>query len=72
MKFYLYMECHRCEADMHYGPVATNLAHDGLPVVPVDLASQEQFTCDACGAEHYTGDLDVVVETDDEGSTTDA
>jgi hypothetical protein len=63
-RFYLKIECPRCDADVFLGPCMTLIAHRGLPVVPADTASQATLDCDECGLEFFTGDL----ETDyDEG-----
>lgn len=70
-RFYLSMECHRCEGDMFLGPVATTITHNGLPVVPYDFASQESFSCENCGTEHILGDFDYLVEGGGEGATDD-
>lgn len=59
------MDCQNCDEEIHVGPVLTTLEHDGLPVIPFDLAAQETFTCDNCNAANYTGDFDVMVEFDD-------
>ncbi len=70
-RFYLSMECDRCEAEMFLGPVATTILHNGLPVMPYDFASQESFHCDSCGTEHILGDFDYEVEGGAEGVTDD-
>jgi hypothetical protein len=60
-RLYLSMECDRREDDM-FRLVGTTITHNGLPVVPYDFASQETFDCDNCGAVHYLGDFDYLVE----------
>lgn len=71
IRFYLSMECDKCEDDMFLGPVATTITHNGLPVMPYDFASQESFCCDNCGTEHILGDFDYEVEGGDEDATND-
>ena len=71
-RLYISMECETCGADIFIGPVLVLTEHNGLPVIPFDLAAQETFQCD-CGTQQYTGDFDVMVEPgeDDEESEDD-
>ena len=61
-RFYLTMECENC-GESSLSLCMTTDSHNGLPVIPVDIAAQNSFACD-CGAVTYTGDLDVQVDTD--------
>lgn len=61
-RFYIVAECGNCDEEMFYGPCATLLEHRGLPVVAYDIASQTTFSCDHCGADNYTGDVDMYCE----------
>jgi len=60
--YYLVAECQNCDEEIFYGPCGTTLEHDGLPVVPYDVATQTNFTCDRCGADNYTGDFEIFSE----------
>lgn len=64
--FYLVINCGDCGEDIFYGPCGTTLEHHGLPVVPYDMAAQNSFRCDHCGAVTNTGDFDTFVEGGDE------
>lgn len=54
--FYLSMECKTCETDMYYGLVITTEEHQGMPVVPFDMAAQARFECGNCGGATEVGD----------------
>ena len=58
-RFYMMVECPRCDEDVFIGPSLTFIEYRGLPVVPADMACQGSFECDECGLEFYTGDLGV-------------
>lgn len=62
LTFYLLLACPRCDTDIHFGPCVTLLEHDGLPVVPTDMAGQTAADCPECGARTYIGDLDYFCE----------
>lgn len=66
---YLVMDCHVCNNPMYVGPCVTALTHNGLPVIMADSASLNVFECSNCEAQHYVGDLDVLVEEHDEPHT---
>jgi hypothetical protein len=53
-RFYLVVNCPRCDDEVFIGPVLTMVEHRGLPVVPADMATQEHLECDECGLEFYT------------------
>jgi hypothetical protein len=63
--YYLSLECEVCDHTIYYGPCGTLLEHNGYPVVPLDVATQERLDCDNCGAMHYVSELDVYVEGGD-------
>jgi hypothetical protein len=62
--FYLSLDCAECDEEIVWGPVATSLTHNGLPVVPYDMAAQTGFTCDECGKRTFTGDLELFTESE--------
>ena len=64
-KFYLQLDCEQCDAEILTGLCLTLIRHNGHPVVPVTMMSQISATCGECGATHYTGDLDILVEEGD-------
>ena len=60
MEYYRHYECPECEADCY--DLCWNLCeHKGKPVFELDENSQTQMTCDECGCEFGTGDVDVEV-----------
>lgn len=61
-EFYLSMYCRSCDEEITDGPCMTFTEHKGLPVIPFDLAAQESFTCDNCGARNFTGEFEVYRE----------
>lgn len=58
--FYLSMDCQNgdCEEEILEGLCVTTIEHNGLPVIPYDIAAQTNFNCRKCGASNYTGDFD--------------
>ena len=60
--FHLLAHCGNCDEEIIHGPCLTTIEHDGLPVIPYDMAAQERFECDHCGAVNYTGDFELLTE----------
>lgn len=57
--FYLSVDCRQCDEEIIYGLCATTIEHNGMPVIPFDIAAQSDFRCDHCGAFNYTGDFEI-------------
>lgn len=68
MRFYLSLTCDECENEVYVGVVITLHEHRGLPVVPIDVFTQETFVCDHCGTRHDTGDVNVWIERQSEST----
>lgn len=62
--FYLSVNCTECDEEIMWGPVATTITHNGLPVIPYDMAAQTAFECDQCGSRSFTGDFDLLTESE--------
>lgn len=62
--FYISIDCGHCEEEILAGPAGTTGEYNGMPVVPIGLASEERFDCDSCGAVNYTGDVDELIHTE--------
>jgi hypothetical protein len=61
--FYFLLDCDNCEEEILHGRCITTLtAPDGNPVIPLSMTEQLEFECPKCGAESYTGDLDIYTE----------
>jgi hypothetical protein len=62
--FYLSVDCPECDEEVMWGPVATTIEYEGLPVLPFDMAGQTSFTCPDpdCGTTFYTGDFDLFTD----------
>lgn len=58
--FYLSITCQSCDEGILYGPCITTIEHEGLAVIPYDMAAQSSFTCSNCGASNYTGDFEIL------------
>lgn len=60
--FYLVAQCPKCDEEIVYGQCVTFMEHQGLPLIPYDLAAQTVFECDHCGARAYSGDFELLTE----------
>jgi hypothetical protein len=66
MRFYLTATCGNCDEDIAYGPCLTLVEYDGLPAISYDMAAQQNFYCEHCRANNYTGDFEMFTEGGDE------
>lgn len=57
-KFYIFVECPNCDHEIRK-LMATTIDHDGIPVIPFDMAAQTDFDCSSCGSEWVTGDFEL-------------
>jgi hypothetical protein len=60
--FYLSLTCNRCDEEILYGPCITTIEHEGLAVIPYNMAAQSSFHCSGCGATNYTSDFDLLTQ----------
>lgn len=60
--FLFSLDCRECDEEFTWGPVATAVEADGLPVIPYDMAAQTAFECTHCGARNYTGDFELLTD----------
>jgi hypothetical protein len=65
VRFYVSLDCEGCQNQVYYGPVLTLDEHRELPVVDAHVATATNFTCDHCGVQNWTGELDVYSEDGD-------
>lgn len=57
--FYLQIDCAACGEEQTVPGLAVSTLTDGdTPVIPLAMFSQVAFTCEECGAENFTDDLD--------------
>lgn len=59
LSFYVLIDCPDCDFEIPYGPCVTLLEHKGLPLIPADIGALVSISCDECGAEIHTGELEV-------------
>ena len=68
--FYISFDCAKygCSGEILYGPCLTLNMHNGVPVIPYDIASQTSVTCPDCGTVNYTVDAELYYEGEEEGN----
>lgn len=60
MRFYLAVDCSKCDEENLFGPCLTTIeSPDGLPVIPFDMSACESFACSNCGTVNYIGEFEV-------------
>lgn len=59
MEYYTHSNCPKCDADV-YDRCLNLVEHKGRPVFELDQNSQTSMTCDECGCNFGTGDIDIL------------
>ena len=62
--YYLAIDCPSCGEEITYGLCVTTEEHNGYPLIPWDTATQQLFSCDACGKRCGTGECELLSEDD--------
>lgn len=63
MDFYLSVMCQNCDEEI-LSLCRTYMDEKGIPVISVDMGTQQSYYCEACEHTTYAGDLDLADEDD--------